>query len=93
MVEITLSIKGRTCSGRWYPERNGLPDRISIFVNIIAENINPDTTRFEKALGVMFLHEYIHINFYRSGCKSGANCRAGNCFWCSQTYEILEYII
>ena len=93
MVEITLSMRGRTCGARWYKGRNGKEDRISIFVNKIAENINPNTARFEKALGVLFLHEYVHINFYRSGCKSGVNCRAGQCFWCRQTYEILEYII
>lgn len=82
-------MRGRDCSGRWYPR----PDRISIFVNKIAEHIDVDTPLFEAAIGAICAHEVVHIIGFRGGCKSGVNCRAGKCFWCRQTYEILEYLL
>ena len=45
-------MRGRDCSGRWYPR----PDRISIFVNKIAEHIDVDTPLFEAAIGACPLH-------------------------------------
>lgn len=88
MIPINISTKGRTCGGRWYPR----PDRISIFVNKIAENIDPDNPLFEQAIGTTFTHEYVHIKFFRNGCKRGSDCRSGKCFYCNVTYKILEYL-
>lgn len=88
MIPINISIRGRTCGCRWYPR----PDRISIFVNKIAENIDPDDPMFDLAIGITFLHEYVHVKFFRGGCKRGSECRSGNCFYCNVTYKILEYL-
>ena len=89
MIPLTISTKGRGNYGaRWYPR----PDRISIFVNVIAQGVDPDHPFFEAVIGALYTHEYVHIKHYRSGCKSGVDCRDGKCFWCNQTHSIMEYL-
>lgn len=86
MIDVKISIRGRKSFGRWYPR----PDRISIFVNKIAEYIDPNSIVFESMISAIFLHEFVHIEEYRGGCKSSKDCREGNCFWCSYILEAVE---
>lgn len=88
-IPITISTRGQSSGGRWYPR----PDRISIFVNIIAQHIDVDSPLFEAAIGAIAFHEIGHIVGFRSGCKNAAACRAGNCWWCNFTEKIVEFNI
>lgn len=87
MIPITISTRGRgNFSGRWYPR----PDRISIFINVIAKNIDIDSPEFEAAIAAITFHEIIHVLHWRGGCHPASKCRAGHCFLCNLTSEIAD---
>lgn len=83
MIEITYSTKGKKCSARWYPR----PDRISIFLNKICLQIDPDTNfdGFIAELCSLEFHELAHIYGYRSGCYPISKCQEGKCYLCRLT--------
>lgn len=93
MIPITISTRGRSSGGRWYKGRNGKEDRISIFVNIIAQHIDVDSPLFEAAIGAIAFHEVVHVIGARNLCKNVAACRAGECWWCNFTEKIVEFNI
>ena len=81
IIEFTYSTRGRTCSGRWYPR----PDRVSIFLNIIKDGIDPEDNflAFIAYICAIEFHELGHIYGWRGGCKQPSKCAAGQCFWCN----------
>lgn len=82
MIPFNISIMGRTSSARWYPH----PDHISIFVNKIAENNDPDKKfdEFIAELCALEFHELAHIYGYRSGCQPAKDCPT-KCYLCRLT--------
>ena len=90
-IEYTISTRGRTCWGRWYPR----PDRISIFLNKIAEVIDVEATP-ELFIGFMCaveFHELGHIYGWRGGCSPASRCNEGMCFWCNLIIPITEMLM
>lgn len=88
-IPFTISTKGRNSGGRWYPR----PDRISIFVNVIAKHIDVDNPRFEARIGAISFHEVSHIKGYRSGCHPASKCREGDCYFCGLTEKVAKWIL
>ena len=87
-IEITYSIRGRVSCGRWYAR----PDRIAIFINVIAEGIDPveDWDMFMAFVAAVEFHELGHIYGWRGGCSDSAVCAGGGCFWCNMIKKVWE---
>ncbi len=87
-IEFNYSLKGRKCTARWYPKRNGKNDRFTIFLNKI--DINPETefNNFLAELMALELHELGHIMGFRSGCRG---CKGRNCWYCQLTDMLYYY--
>lgn len=89
MVEITYSTRGKKCSARWYPR----PDRISIFLNKISLQCNPETDfeGFIANLCSLEFHELAHIYGFRNGCHPVEKCRNDQCYLCRLTCVMYLY--
>jgi hypothetical protein len=83
MIEITYSTRSKTCHARWYPR----PDRISIFLNKISLQTDPDKDLegFIAHLCSLEFHELLHIYGDRSGCYPSSRCQEGLCYSCRLT--------
>lgn len=86
MIDFTYSTRGRRCFGRWYPR----PDRISIFLNTVAEVTAPDddVNAFISNLCAVEFHELGHIYGWRGGCNNPSKCANGECYWCNYMVDM-----
>jgi hypothetical protein len=81
-IDFNISTRGRKLGARWYPR----PDRISIFVNKISGNHNPnkDFKGFIAEFCALEFHELAHIYGYRGGCQPAKDCST-KCYFCRLT--------
>ena len=82
MIPFTISTRGKRSHARWCPN----PDRISIYINKIAEIDNPeeDFDSFIAQFCTLEFHELAHVYGFRNGCHPVENCRSGKCYLCSK---------